>query len=70
MCLYECEHVSVSLHVCCRLGVWSSFLSSKRADTELNTRESKVLEEIRVPNRGFLSVFIELTRYYSCGERE
>ena len=45
-------------------------MSSKRAEAELNTREANFWEETRAPNRGFVSIFIELTRYYPCNERE
>ena len=45
-------------------------MSSKRVDTELNMREANVQEETRAPNRAFISVIIELTRYYPRGERE
>ena len=45
-------------------------MSSKREDAELNTREANVREETRVLNRGFVSVCIELTRYYLHGECE
>ena len=44
-------------------------MSRKRADAELNTREANVREETRAPNRA-IPIFIELTRYYSHGERE
>ena len=37
-------------------------MSIKRADAELNMREANVWEETRVVNRGFISVFFELTR--------
>ena len=45
-------------------------MSSKRADAELNTREANAQEETRAPNRGFVSVFIELTGCYLRGECE
>ena len=45
-------------------------MSGKRADVELNTREANAQEETRAPNRGFVSILIELTRYYPRGERE
>ena len=45
-------------------------MSSKRTDAEFTMREANVREETRVPNKGFVSVFIELTRYYPRGERE
>ena len=44
-------------------------MSTKRVDAELNTREANV-QETRALNRGFVSILIELTRYYSRGERE
>ena len=43
-------------------------MSSKRADTEMKTREANVWEEIRALNSGFISVFIELSRFYIYGE--
>ena len=43
-------------------------MSSKRADAELNTREANVWEETRALNRDFMSVFIELSRFYIRGE--
>ena len=45
-------------------------MSSKRADAELNMRKSNVQEKTRALNRDFVSVFIELTRYYPHGENE
>ena len=45
-------------------------MSIKRVDEELNTRGADVQEETRAPNRGFVSLFIELTRYYPRGEHE
>ena len=44
-------------------------MSGKREDTELNTREANVWEETKAPNRGFISVFVELSRSYTRGER-
>ena len=44
-------------------------MSSRRADTELNMREASVQEETRDPNKGFVSVLIELSRFYTCDER-
>ena len=43
-------------------------MSSKRENEELNMREANVWEETRAPNRGFVSVFIELSRLYIRGE--
>ena len=43
-------------------------MSSKRVDTELNTREANVQEETRALRRGFISIFAELTRSYTRGE--
>ena len=43
-------------------------MSTKRADSELNMREANVWEETRALNRGFVSVFIELSRFYIHGE--
>ena len=45
-------------------------MSSKRVDAELNMREATVQEETRAPNRGFSSVFIDLSRYYPRGEHK
>ena len=45
-------------------------MSSKRVDTELNTREAKVQEETRAFSRGFVYAFIELSRSCKRGERE
>ena len=45
-------------------------MSSKRADTELNMRGANVWEETKALNRGFISAFTELTRYYPHGECE
>ena len=45
-------------------------LSRNRVDAELNMREAKVQEETGARNRGFISVFMELTRYYPRGEGE
>ena len=48
----------------------SSLLSSKTVDAELNTKEAIVGEETRAPNRGFVSIFIEISRSYTRGECE
>ena len=45
-------------------------MPSKRVDAELNTREANVQEETRDLSRGFVSVFIELSRHYPRGECE
>lgn len=69
--IFEPHHIkSYHFLLCHRLGVWYSHLSSKKIDTEFNTREANVQEETRAPNRGFVSVFTELTRYYPLGERK
>ena len=45
-------------------------MSSKRVDAELNMKEANVWEETRAPHRGFISIFIELSRSYIHGECE
>ena len=45
-------------------------MSIKSVDAELHTREANVREETRALNRGFVSIFFKLTRYYPRGERE
>ena len=37
-------------------------MSSKRVDTELNTREANVLEEARTLSKGPFSIFIRIRR--------
>ena len=67
----EPHHIkSYHFLLCHRLGVWGSLLSSKGADAEFSMREANVQEETRAPNRGFVSVFIELIRYYPHGKHE
>ena len=44
-------------------------MSRKRADAELNTRGANVREETRGPERAFVSVFFELSRFSICGKR-
>ena len=69
--LSACKFFLESYFISCRRRwVWSSLLSSKRTDAELKTREANVREETRPPNRGFVSIFIKLSSYYPCGERE
>ena len=45
-----------------RFWVWSSLLSSKRADTELNTREANVWEETRALSKSPCSIFSKIKR--------
>lgn len=45
-------------------------LVQRKADAEWNTRKGDACDETGASNRGFVSVFIELMRYYTCGTHE
>ena len=43
-------------------------MSSKTENAEIKAREANVWEETRALSRGFISIFFELSGYYTDGE--
>ena len=50
-------------HMCHRLWVWNSLLSSKKVGRRIkNAREANVREETRASSKGLCSIFIRMRR--------